>query len=158
MQTPTIASQIAKHFREVHTGGNWTWVNLKEQLADISWEEAVHKREGYNTILALTYHIHYYENAILNVLKGNPINSHHQYSFDHPSINNQQEWEAFVSKVFEAAEIFAQLVEQLPEPTLWETFADPKYGNYYRNLHGVIEHTHYHLGQIVVLKKMIRES
>lgn len=158
MQASSITLQIAKHFREVHTGGNWTWVNLKEQLAAISWEEALHKREGYNTILALTYHIHYYENAILNVLKGNAINSHHQYSFDHPAINSQEEWEEFVGKVFDTAEIFAQLVEQLPEEKLWETFVDPKYGNYYRNLHGVIEHTHYHLGQIVILKKMIRES
>jgi hypothetical protein len=31
-----------------------------------------------------------------------------------------------------------------------------KYGNYYRNLHGIIEHTHYHLGQIVLIKKLLK--
>jgi hypothetical protein len=28
-----------------------------------------------------------------------------------------------------------------------------KYGNYYRNIHGIIEHIHYHLGQIVLIEK-----
>ena len=41
---------------------------------------------------------------------------------------------------------------------LWETFADEKYGHYYRNLHGIIEHTHYHLGQIVLIKKLLQQQ
>jgi len=32
---------------------------------------------------------------------------------------------------------------------------EEKYGNYYRNFHGIIEHCHYHLGQIVLIKKML---
>ncbi len=48
------------------------------------------------------------------------------------------------------------LIAQLPEGKLWEDFADKKYGSYYRNLQGIIEHTHYHLGQIVLIKKMLR--
>lgn len=53
------------------------------------------------------------------------------------------------------AELFANLIELLPEATLWEPFTDEKYGTYYRNIQGIIEHTHYHLGQIVVIKKML---
>ena len=33
-----------------------------------------------------------------------------------------------------------------------------KYGNYFRNLTGIIEHLHYHLGQIVLIKKLIAEG
>lgn len=54
-----------------------------------------------------------------------------------------------------AAEAAARIIEQLPESQLWETFADEKYGNYYRNLHGAIEYAHYHLGQIVLVKKLL---
>ncbi len=56
------------------------------------------------------------------------------------------------------AESFAIQIETLDEAKLFEDFADPKYGNYYRNLHGIIEHTHYHLGQISLIKKIIRET
>ena len=59
---------------------------------------------------------------------------------------------------FNQAETFAALIEIVPEKKLWEDFTDKKYGNYYRNLNGVIEHTHYHLGQIVLIKKMILQT
>ena len=53
------------------------------------------------------------------------------------------------------AEKFVRLIQQLPEHQLWETFAKGEYGNYYRNIQGVTEHVHYHLGQIVLIKKML---
>jgi len=34
----TLIEQIAKHFRDVYFGGNWTAVNLKDTLADVSWD------------------------------------------------------------------------------------------------------------------------
>ena len=49
-------------------------------------------------------------------------------------------------------------MEKLDEAKLSEIFADPQYGNFYRNLHGIIEHTHYHLGQISLLKKLVKEK
>jgi hypothetical protein len=73
----TITAQLAKNLRDVHFGGNWTWSNLKEQLAD----------------------------SILS-----------------------------------------------------EDFTDKKYGSYYRNIIDIIEHMHYHLGQIAILKKIIRQK
>ena len=49
-------------------------------------------------------------------------------------------------------------MEKLSDDKLFDNFADPKYGSYYRNLQGIVEHTHYHLGQIVLLKKIITEK
>jgi hypothetical protein len=50
------------------------------------------------------------------------------------------------------------MIEQLPETKLWEDFWGEKYGNFYRNFHGIIEHGHYHLGQIVLIKKIIQQA
>jgi hypothetical protein len=63
-----------------------------------------------------------------------------------------------LKKFWADAENFEILIEQLPESKLGETFFDEKYGTYYRNLHGIIEHTHYHLGQIVLIKKIILQE
>lgn len=76
-----------------------------------------------------------------------------QYSFDCPPIRSQEDWERLLDKTWTDAEDFASLIEQLPEPKLWENFSDGKYGNYYRNIQGVTEYVHYHLGQIVLIKK-----
>ena len=153
-----LTEQIAKQFRELHFGGNWTSVNLKETLADVNWEQATTQVYSFNTIAALVYHTNYYVSAVLKVLQGGSLDAHDKYSFDHPSIHSQQDWEKLLNKTFDDAENFAILIEKLPETKLGETFTDEKYGNYYRNLHGIIEHTHYHLGQIVLIKKLLSQK
>jgi hypothetical protein len=149
------AKQIAKQFRAVHFGGNWTAVNLKEQLADVTWQQASTQVYSFNTIATLVFHINYYVSAVSKVLRGGPLDAKDKYSFDHPPILSQEDWERLLDKTWTDAEDFAGLVEQLPQDMLWQTFVDEKYGNYYRNVHGVIEHTHYHLGQIVLIKKIL---
>jgi len=153
-----LTNQIAKLFRDVHFGGNWTAVNLKETLSDVTWQQATTKVYGFNTIADLVYHMNYYVSAVLNVLKGDTLTASDKYSFVHPPIPGPKEWEALLSKTWCDAENFAVLLEQLPENKLGETFSDEKYGNYYRNIHGVIEHCHYHLGQIVLIKKILLQT
>ena len=150
-----FAQQIAGHFREVHFGGNWTSVNLKDSLAEVNWQEATAKVYSLNSIADLVYHINYYVSAVLKVLRGEALEAKDKYSFDHQPIQSSEDWEKLLEKTWADAENFAILVEQLPETRLGEIFTDEKYGNYYRNLHGVIEHTHYHLGQIVLIKKIL---
>ena len=36
----SFSKLIAKHMREIHFGGNWTVSSLKDQLEDVTWEEA----------------------------------------------------------------------------------------------------------------------
>ncbi len=40
MQT---SQQVAKHFKETFFGGNWTAINLKETLQDLTWQQATTK-------------------------------------------------------------------------------------------------------------------
>ena len=146
--------QIAKQLRAVYFGGNWTAVNLKETLADVTWQQATTKVYSFNTIAALVYHMNYFVDAVLKVLEGEALDAHDKYSFDLPKIVSQEDWEKLLNTTWTNAENFASLIEQMPESKLGGTFSDEKYGNYYRNIHGVIEHTHYHLGQIVLIKKI----
>ena len=148
-------AQIARHFREVHFGGNWTSVNLKDSLAGITWQQATTKVYSLNTIAALVYHINYYVSAVLKVLEGGPLDAHDKYSFDLPLIQSDEDWEKLLNKTWTDAKNFASHIEQLPESKLENDFSEKKYGSYYRNLYGIIEHTHYHLGQIVLIKKII---
>ena len=154
----SFSQQIAKQIREIHFGGNWTASCLKEHLKDVTWQQATRQVYNFNSIASLVFHIHYYIDVVLKVLNGEKLNASDKYSFNVPPINNQEDWELLLDKVWKDAERFALLIEQIPESKLSETFIDEKYGNYYRNLHGIIEHTHYHLGQIVLIKKIILQS
>jgi len=151
----TITKQIAKQFRDVHFGGNWTSSNLKDHLSNVTWQQATTKVYNFNTIATLAYHMHYYVEAVTKVLQGGPLDASDKYSFDHPPIASPEDWDAFLQKIWTDAENFALLIEQLPDSKLLDPFADGKYGNVFRNITGVIEHMHYHLGQIVLIKKML---
>jgi hypothetical protein len=150
------SAQLAKHLRDVHFGGNWTDSCLKEQLKDVDWQMATRKVHGLNTIAALVYHMNYYVSAGLRVLRGQPLAAKDSDSFNHPPITSQADWEQLLDRIWSEAEAYAELIGQLPEEKLWADFVDPKYGSYYRNIQGNIEHFHYHLGQVALVKKLVR--
>lgn len=150
-----LTSRIAKHLREVCFGGNWSASSLRDQLKGVTWEQALTPVQDFNTIATLVFHMNYYIAGVSKVLDGGPLDIRDKFSFDHPPIHNQEDWDNFLAQVWRDAEYFIQQIEQLPDTILTENFTDGKYGDYFRNLHGIIEHFHYHLGQIVLLKRMV---
>ena len=153
MSQPT---QMANRFREVILNGTWIAnTNFKHQLSDLDWKIATTQINDLNTIAVLAQHIHYYIAGIKNVFKGGTLDIRDQFSFDFAPIESQQQWETFLSKFWNDSEAFASLIEQMSEEKLDEAFVDEKYGTYHRNIDGMIEHCYYHLGQIVLIKKML---
>ena len=151
----SLTKQIAKLLRDIHFGGSWTGVNLKDKLADVTWEQAATPVQSFHTIATLVYHMNYYVSATVQVLRGGPLDAKDELSFDNLPVTSRQDWEQLRQKTWDDAEELAVLMEQMPESQLWEDFVDKKYGNYYRCLHGPIEHCHYHLGQIAMIKSML---
>jgi hypothetical protein len=41
-----LTTQISEHLSGVFNGGNWTSSNLKEQLADLTWQQATEQVFG----------------------------------------------------------------------------------------------------------------
>jgi len=148
--------QLASRFREVILNGTWIAnTNYKDQLEKIDWKMAIEESDSLNTISALSQHIHYYVKGIKNVFNGGNLDIRDKYSFDFPAINSEKEWKAFLSGFWNDAEKLAVLIEQLDDEKLDLDFIDKKYGSYQRNIEGMIEHSYYHLGQIVLIKNII---
>jgi len=148
--------ETARRFREVILNGTWIAnTNYKDQLTGMDWKLATTTFNSLNTIAILAQHVHYYIHGISNVLKGGSLDIRDKYSFDFPPIQSQDEWEHFLSRFWNDAEEFASLVEQMPEEKFKAFFVDEKYGTYERNIEAMIEHSYYHLGQIVLLKKIV---
>ena len=95
--------QLAQHLQQVFFGGNWTTVNVKEQLSDVSLADAGTKLQSFNTIAALAYHIGYYVSAISGVLQGKPLDSKDAYSFEHPPFNKEESWQQFLEQTWAEA-------------------------------------------------------
>ena len=151
-----LTTQIANQFREVYLNGKWIAnTNLKEQLSDLTWQQATTKVASLNSIAALAFHLNYYTEGLIKVFEGGPLDIKDKYSFDMPSIESQEDWHTLINSIWDNAEKFAMLVEQMPDEKLWSPFIEEKYGNYYRNIISTIEHSYYHFGQIVLIKKQL---
>lgn len=148
--------EIANHFREVILNGTWIAnTNFKDQLENLDWKIAVSPIQDLNTIAALAQHIHYYINGINQVFKGGTLDIKDQFSFDFPPIQSQEQWDNFLTDFWNDAEEFSSFIEKMSDEKLDAVFVDAKYGSYKRNIEAMIEHSYYHLGQIVLIKKQL---
>jgi len=152
------AKILADRFREVILNGTWIAnTNFRAQLDDIDWQIATKKINDLNTISLLCQHIHYYIRGIRDVLKGGALTISDKFSFDFPPITSNQEWEIFLEAFYSDSEEFAAEVENLNDDQLKNNFLDPKYGSLQRNIDAMIEHCYYHLGQVVLLRKIFED-
>lgn len=152
------AAAIVTQLRALYFGGNWTSVNYRDTLKDVDWISATTKKDAFHTIAELVYHSSYYIHAVIRVLNGASLDAHDQFSFDLPPIRSAEDWNALLQQTWTVVETLAGLIETIDAGKWQENFVDEKYGSYYRNMTGIIEHNHYHLGQIVLLKKLITSS
>ncbi|HMP93902.1 MAG TPA: DUF1572 domain-containing protein [Phnomibacter sp.] len=151
----TLPHQIATHLRQAYTGGNWTCVSWKDALQDITLPLALQSINNSNSIATLFCHSHYYIQRQLKVLQGLPLEGHDVDSFALPPLPNEAAWQTLIANYFAEAETMAQAIEKLSAEAFEQTFVQEKYGNYYRNLAGAIEHLYYHMGQAVWLRKWL---
>lgn len=154
----SLSDDLARHFRGLHAGPSYVGSNLQQALDGVDVREANTQIGSLNTIAKLTFHVNYYVAAVLKVFQGGPLEAHDKFSYNCPPIETNQDWEQLKTKVFNDAELLANLIEALPSDQLEAPFDKGKYGNNFRNINGLIEHTYYHLGQINIIKKLIREG
>lgn len=148
---------IANRIREVILNGKWIAnTNYQELLQDVDLKLATSSFLDFNTIASLTFHIDYYLSGIIHAFETGKLEIKDKYSFDCPELKCEDDWVQLKNKLFSDAEMLAKLVEELNDTQLEEIFIDPKYGTYRRNIEGMIEHSYYHMGQIVLIKKAKR--
>ena len=147
---------IAGRLREVFLNGKLiAFTNYRELISDLTWQQATTKIHDLNSIAALTFHVDYYLDGILQVMDGGPLEIRDKYSFDMPEIRSESDWEQLVTRFLANAEKFASHVHAMPDSKMDEFFVEEKYGSWYRNLEVVIEHGYYHMGQMAIIKKMV---
>lgn len=95
-----LTNQIAQHIIDVYIGDNWTDVNIKNTLQNISLKEAVTvTNSSANTIAALLHHITFYNEVVLERLKGNIPLISEANGFDVPILTKVNDWLELQEKI-----------------------------------------------------------
>lgn len=146
---------IAQHLLDVHNGNNWAEVNLAQTLKHISWQQAIIVTPfSPNSIAMLLHHISYWNRAVAQrgmgvqpvINKANGMNA--------PFIDNETAWEELKKDNLYSAEELATVIEGYDEGNLYSPIL-PGHSSAYKNFQGQVEHVHYHLGQMVMIKKYL---
>ena len=151
----SIAPLVAQHVTEV-VHGNWTDIFLGDVIADITYEEAVTRPPGItNSIAMLLYHIGFYNDVVRMRIEGEKpaVGADNGFAIE---INNDTDWQRLKANALASFTKLADAAKGLSDE---ELLRQPAEGStFYKNLHGVAEHGHYPMGEIMLLKKIIRHS
>jgi uncharacterized damage-inducible protein DinB len=151
-----ITHQIAEHIKQVYEGNNWTDVSIAATLENTDWKQAQQQTEASpNTIASLLHHLYYWNGIIMQRMKGETPVISEENGYDVPFLNNEEEWNALKERTHESFIQLSEAMKNFPEEKLLENYAPHIPSTYYRNMQGIVEHAHYHLGQIVILKNLI---
>lgn len=149
---------IAQHLTEVHEGNNWTGVNLRNTLEDVTWEEAS-QLSGFsaNTIAMLVSHITFWNEAVMLRGKGIKPEITEDNGFHSYIVNSAPQWEQLKHKNMASARELAEVVHNFDDKKLFLPILSG-HTTAYKNFQGQVEHVHYHLGQIVMVKKAVKSK
>lgn len=154
----TTAIRIARHLLQVHEGGNWTEMDITSVLEDVRLEEAITPAPASpNTIAALLHHISCWNRVITQRIKGILPTIPEDNGFHYPTLHTADDWAALRADNIASAQELAEAMRNVPEGRL-DTPILPDHSSVYTNLQGQVEHIHYHLGQMVYIKKWLREG
>ena len=152
----SFSEQTATQLSGIYNGPNMVGVKMATILNDLNWQEATTSISQLNSIALLLQHILYYIKIVRPTLAGKPLEGNDKLSWQHEPIQNAKQWEVIKNEFQEEITAFANTVKKMETQHLQGDFIEPKYGTYFKNIQGIIEHTYYHLGQMAIIKKMIK--
>ena len=141
---------------DLYDGSPWIDVNIYHTVADIDAPVAAIKHEPFNSIWQMVFHIVAWRETVLQRLKGNNIPSPENNFFVIPTDTSEKAWTELQERLSASqSHINAYLkndVEGLYEKPLNSQFTR------FELINGLLQHDCYHLGQIVLVKKLLTSA
>lgn len=153
-----VTHHIAQHLLDVYTGGNWTEVNVSGVLADVSYAEAATVTAASpNSIASIVHHLVFWNRIMIQRIQGVLPEIPAANGFDVPWIESDADWKNLLNAMLASAAELALEIKNVADAKL-EMPIVTGFTSAYKNLQGTVEHIHYHLGEIMILKKLIRSG
>ncbi len=149
------AQRIADQLRRAHEGKAWHGPSLGELLKGVGAEQAAARPVGgAHSIWELLLHIEAWERAGVRRLRGDPAKL--SEAEDWPPVHDagEEAWSAAVDKMEATSRELREAVSRLDDDALDGPVVEGM-SSAYVTLHGIVQHTLYHAGQIAILKKAL---
>lgn len=155
----SIINHITARLQAVAEGSPWYGLSVKEALEHIDHNQAVTRINLQHNIAEILNHINQWKKFTLEKVAGDNtfdviLNSDQDWKqIDHLT---SREWQALRDLYFETNADLVDAVQQVKKDWLDQIVPGRKY-NFSDLFHGIIDHDVYHLGQIIIIHKMIKK-
>ena len=155
----TERERIRDQFRRAFDGEAWHGPSVLQLLNGIdSQQAAAHPIPGAHSIWELTLHIAAWESACKRRLEGDPAQLTDAEDWQPVDDTSDAAWEGAKQYLLDTHRQLLDAIARLDESRLDEPIIkDPNtpFSSVYVTLHGGVQHTLYHAGQIAMLKKAL---
>lgn len=149
--------RIEEQLKRAHEGGAWHGPAVSELLKDVTAEQAAARPvEGAHSIWELALHIAAWEDAVRRRLINERAEVTDEENFPAVTDTSEEAWKRTIEQVREANKRLREAVLQTEDGRLDEpVMLREGMSSTYVTLHGAVQHTLYHAGQIAILKKFL---
>ncbi len=150
-------ARISGLIKALYNGHPWLEVTIMDNLSKLSWEKAGKKAHPrLNSIWEIVNHLVSWRLNVLKRVQGEVIKTPENNYFTAVTDQSEQAWLRTLDNLQASQEAWIQFLEQVDDGILEKTYPVNNM-TYYEQIHGIIQHDAYHLGQIVLLAKMQSE-
>lgn len=146
-------ARIAELFEKIYNGDSWIGESLMNTLENIP-AESVAKRIAprWNTAWEIVNHIISWRENVLQRVQGTVTHEPDDNYITPVKDTSEKAWQKTLQALKNSQEKWIAFLQKMDEEDLEKIYAN-KYSSYYNNIHGIIQHDAYHLGQIILLVK-----
>ena len=152
----TETHRINIQLKAAHQGGSWHGPSLRELLDGVTAAQAAqHPFPETHSIWELVNHIRAWEAIVTRRAQGELINEvPDEMNFPPVPEASETAWQAALQQLDETNRQLRDAIQQLSDDKLNEVVPGKTHPLYFE-LHGALQHTLYHAGQLAVLKKAL---
>lgn len=155
----TEVERIRNQFQRAFDGEAWHGPSVLSLLDGVTAEQAAaHPVPGAHSIWELTLHIAAWEDACRRRLEGDPAQLADDENFPPVTDTSQGAWDNAKTKLIDVHRRLLDAIAATDDSRLDEPIidsAETTFSTAYVTLHGGVQHSLYHAGQIAILKKAI---
>ncbi len=155
----TETERIRDQFQRAFDGQAWHGPSVLSLLEGVTAEQAAaHVIPGAHSIWELTLHIAAWEDACRRRLEGDPAQLTDDENFPPVSDISEGAWESAKAKLIDVHRRLLDVIATTDDSRLDQPIMDSAeipFSSAYVTLHGGVQHSLYHAGQIAILKKAI---
>jgi uncharacterized damage-inducible protein DinB len=147
--------RIGSQLKRANEGVAWHGPSLRELLADVSAQQAAARPfPGAHSIWEIVLHVAAWQQFVKRAVEGEPMPANLPPEENWPQVEDASEeaWQSALTNLGSVNKQLRDAVRKLRDEDLDGIVGGREYSFYFM-LHGVIQHSLYHAGQIALLKK-----